>query len=243
MAFFDIYDNESKLCPICAEELFTFDEPVPVECFVCGKEIEADEFCRSEHALCEDCRVGSSYNIVKAFCLNDKTTDPLALAIKIMNSPLIKNQGAEHHFIVPAVLLTAIHNKTAQPLNLITALDMAAEKAMETTTRCTYDKGTCGAALGTGIFLSIFSELEEDEGFSIPDSLTAESMLRIYNSPGPRCCKRDTYIAIEETVKFLNEKFAIELPLTTESKCTFSLRNRTCGHEDCNYYNVGLSLV
>lgn len=244
MAYIDIYNDTSSSCLICGESLIYPEGNVKLNCFVCGKEVEANEHCTSNHAVCTPCRLGSGYEVVKAFCLNSKTTDPNALAIDIMNSPLIKMHGAEHHFIVPAVLLTAVHNKTSNPANLKESLELAAEKAMKVPTTCTFNQGTCGAAMGSGIFLEVYTGRDDmtDEKFSLPNNLTAESLQQIDKSPGPQCCKRDTYISIEEGIKFLSERFAIDLDASL-AKCTFSLRNRTCGHEDCNYYNVGLSMV
>jgi len=244
MSYIDIYYNDEQNCLVCGDSLIQLDKPVELNCYVCHKSFQADSSCKERHFVCEDCRVGSTYELVKAFCMNSKKTDPTSLAIEIMNSPIIKSHGAEHHFIVPAVLLTVVHNKTANPVNLKESLDLAGEKALEVPTNCTFDSGTCGAAIGTGIFLSIFTLQDElmDEEFSLPNSLTAESLRKISHSPGPACCKRDTYLSLAETVAFLSEKFAIELD-NTDAKCTFSLRNRTCGHEECNFYNVGYSLV
>ncbi len=244
MAYIDIYNNEEQNCLICSDSLIFAGTPADLNCYVCKKPVKAMEYCRQNHFVCEVCRLGSSYELVKAFCMNSRTTDPTALAVDIMNSPLIRTHGAEHHFIVPAVLLTAVHNKTANPVNLKEALDLAEIQAKEVPITCTFEKGTCGAAIGSGIFLSIFTERDEmmDEEFSLANNLTAESLQSVTTSHGPKCCKRDTYLSIDETVNFLRDKFAIELEQSV-AKCTFSLRNRTCGHEDCNFYNIGFSIA
>ena len=52
---------------------------------------------------------------------------------------------------------------------------------------------------------------------------------------GPRCCKRDSYLAIIEAVKFTKEKFGIEMELE-EIECSRSKLNNQCIEERCHFY-------
>lgn len=244
MAYIDILNTQDAGCKVCGSKTIFSEDGNEFVCSVCGKVKKQGESCSNEHHVCENCRVSSNYDVISSICLDSKHKDPLALAVEIMNLPIIKQHGGEHHFIVPAVLMTSIHNTTGKPDNLADTLKRAEKLAAETPVSCTFKQGTCGAAIGTGIFLKVFSERDEiiEEEFSLSDSLTADSLKTIENTHGPRCCKRDTYISIEQAVYFLRDKYAVDLPMT-EAKCTFSLRNETCGHEECSYYNIGFSLV
>lgn len=245
MAYIDILNSsDDGGCKVCGSKSIFNEETNEFLCSVCGKVKKQGESCNNDHHVCENCRVSSNYEIISSICLDSKQKDPLALAVEIMNSSAIKNQGAEHHFIVPAVLMTCIHNANGKPENLVATLKKAEKLAAETPVSCTFSEGTCGAAIGTGIFMSIFTDRDEivEEEFSLSDSVTAETLQTIEKTHGPRCCKRDTYISIEQTVNFLRDKFAIDLPMS-EARCTFSLRNESCGHEECGYYNIAYSLV
>ena len=55
---------------------------------------------------------------------------------------------------------------------------------------------------------------------------------------GPRCCKRNSYIAIEEAVKLVEENFGVkmydyegEVP-----KCTFRAKNKECIKQECKFF-------
>ncbi|MFW5702248.1 MAG: DUF5714 domain-containing protein, partial [Bacteroidota bacterium] len=83
---------------------------------------------------------------------------------------------------------------------------------------------------------------EHEDQWSPQKEIIAVSLKTVAESPGPRCCKRDTYLAIQTAVGYLSSKFGIDLPYS-EAKCTFSMRNAACGHEECEFYNISYSLV
>jgi hypothetical protein len=197
------------------------------------------------HFVCEKCSNITPFQFIKSKCINYRGNDPIALAIEIMNSPIIKMRGPEHHFIVPAVLLTCTHNLSGNPADLNAKLELVEKKVLnEIQSNCTWSFGNCGAAIGTGIFLSLFENLnsETDSEWYSSNSIIAESLRRVAESHAPRCCKRDTYISLETAAEFLLTKYNIHLPLS-EGRCTFSLRNNSCGKEDCEFYNIGYSIA
>ena len=52
---------------------------------------------------------------------------------------------------------------------------------------------------------------------------------------GPRCCKRDSYLAIIEAVKFTSEKLHIDMKLNSVI-CTRSHLNNQCRQEKCPFH-------
>lgn len=232
-------------CILCGDKVTTLKEPVTTHCDFCGKTKPTTHECESSHFLCDDCYNIPVNEFIKSECLNYKGDDPIALAVRIMNSPVIKMHGSEHHFIVPAVLLTCINNSKNTPEDIKEKLDKASLRAEnESTSTCTYHAGTCGAAIGTGIFLSMFLGRDhlQDDAWSLSNHVVADTMKKIAEHGGPRCCKRDTYFALETAIEYLNDSFALSLK-KSEAKCTFSLRNRSCGLEQCIFYNMSNSLV
>ncbi len=239
-----INKTEEEVCLFCGFDEVKMETSQEMQCVFCGEISDAMSICVNNHYVCDNCKRLTPNELIKKVCMNTKKTDPISLAVEIMGSPAIKMHGPEHHFIVPAVLLTCINNAFGSIENLKEKIDMAEKRANETVPTCSFNLGTCGAAIGTGIFLSIYTNQNprsEDE-WSLANSIIASSLKRVADSGGPRCCKRDTYIAIEEAVDFLRDKFAVYLPIST-AKCTFSLRNRSCGREECNFYNLSFSLV
>lgn len=240
----NIEPESENFCLVCGNELIELDEPANLVCAFCGKTAQAKEVCVENHFVCEECSHLDAKQIVKVICLKSTKTDPIDLAKEIMASPAIKMHGPEHHFITPAVLLTVMANFTGEKQNLAEKIERAEEIAIKTAPTCSWHLGTCGAALGASIFLMIWKGLDpvEQSSWDEGNIIVANSLKRIAQLGSPRCCKRDTYIAIEETVEYLREKYNITLPVS-EAKCNFSLRNRSCKREDCIYFNLKFALV
>jgi len=235
---------EKMTCVLCGNELYKLSKKIEVRCDFCGKIGFASHQCSSSHYICNECFSITPIEFVKMACLKYKGIDPNALAVEIMNTPTIRMHGPEHHYILPAVLLTCIYNLKGRTDDLKEKLDsLAVRTSCEAPDHCEYNINNCGAAIGTGIFLSTFLDrtTENEDEWSLTNQLVSECIKKIAEIGGPRCCKRDTYISIQTTIEFLKNKFAIELPLS-EAKCTFSLRNKSCKHENCIFYNIGFSV-
>ena len=63
------------------------------------------------------------------------------------------------------------------------------------------------------------------------------ALARLAKTGGPRCCKRDAFIAMEQAVGYISERYGIELKLS-DIKCHFSSQNLQCIGSRCPY-NIG----
>jgi hypothetical protein len=240
--------NEPKeilFCSLCGEDLKPLEHSIETICDLCHNKAIESYSCSNGHIICDDCLRTDVILHVRNACLNYKGVDPLELAIEIMNSPTVKMHGPEHHFIAPAVIATCVYNLQNRHAELSAKLHIIASRAfIETSHVCKFEENLCGSACGMGVFLSVFQDkdlIDEDE-WSCSNDITIDCLKEIENAKGPRCCKRDTYLSIQASIKYLKEKFAIELPFS-DAKCTFSLRNKSCGHENCSFYNLSNSIV
>ena len=68
------------------------------------------------------------------------------------------------------------------------------------------------------------------------NQITAENLLSIADYGGPRCCKRDTFLAIIGAVKFLREHFGFTIDSGKELHCEFTKLNKECKTTDCMFY-------
>lgn len=237
--------SEPTVCILCGDKLHKLDKVREAICDVCGKDAKIDHRCESAHFICPECLSLSVNERIKQSCLEYKGFDPIELSVRIMNSPVINMHGPEHHLITPAALLTCVHNKTKCEGDLAKNLDVIEAKAFaETADHCEFKSGSCGAAQGAGVFVSHYlkDKREDSQIAELREEITAKSIKAIIDHAGPRCCKRDTYLTLQTAVDFLKEKLDIELDYS-EAKCVFSLRNKSCGREECDFYNMSYSLV
>lgn len=98
--------------------------------------------------------------------------------------------------------------------------------------------GVCGAAVGTGICISLITDATplSKEEWRLSNRVTAMSLLKIADHGGPRCCKRNTYLALQQAVRFIDEHFNVRLPFDDHVACDFFEVNSECLTTECPFY-------
>ena len=98
--------------------------------------------------------------------------------------------------------------------------------------------GSCGAAVSTGMFVSIItgSTPLSGESWGQSNCMTAAALNRIGRLGGPRCCKRNSFSAVLEAVSFVKNITGVEMELPEKVVCTFSPENRQCLVKNCPYH-------
>jgi len=225
-------------CLICGEELVYKEALEPKKCHYCGREFESQAACSNGHFVCDRCHTSPATEIIKTSSLNSTAVNPVRLATGIMRHPAVKMHGPEHHYLVPAVLLSCLYNKTGQRDQLEEKLAQAEKRAGFILGGFCGSHGNCGAAVGTGIFMSLATGTTplSKEGWRQSNLITAESLLSVARHGGPRCCKRDTYISLDRAVDFIEKELDVSLEKEEKISCEFSHLNKQCLLEDCQYY-------
>ncbi|MRR54244.1 MAG: SAM-dependent methyltransferase [Deltaproteobacteria bacterium] len=226
-------------CLLCGAELEYFAEHRSFSCHFCGTTASGNVHCVNGHYICDSCHRGSAQDVIESACINSEARDPVSLAETLMKHPAMNMHGPEHHFLVPAVLLSTYAEMKDLPKEEKAGLIRKARQRSEDVKGgfCGLH-GACGAGIGTGIFVSLITSATplstSERGLS--NRMTAESLLNIARTGGARCCKRDSLLAIFTAVQFLEAEFGIVLPANREISCAFSHLNRECLESDCPFH-------
>jgi hypothetical protein len=225
-------------CLICGAELRYTDEYHEARCSWCEGMFQSNVVCVNGHFICDACHSRPASGWIESYCNRSGSVNPLGMATEIMRSPLLKMHGPEHHFLVPAVLISAYCNRTGNP-DKRKMISLARKRAEKVPGGFCGTHGNCGAGVGTGIFVNVITHATplSTETWRLGNLLTGRSLIAIAERGGPRCCKRDTYLAILEAIKFLKEQFQVGLE-EEEILCGFSENNRECLKEGCLFYAV-----
>jgi len=225
-------------CLICGSDLIYHREARQAVCRYCGRTEPGYCECAQGHYICDTCHSLSALEIITLHCNESKTENPLKSALMLMNHPSVKMHGPEHHFLVPAVMLSSYCNIKGMS-------DRKGEYISKARTRaekvpggfCGYN-GACGAAIGAGIFVSVISGATPlaIEEWKLSNLITSEVLRAIALHGGPRCCKRSTFLAIIETDEFMKKHFQFSFSIEESVKCTFSALNRECRKAECPFY-------
>lgn len=188
------------------------------------------------------------YDILLAKCLemyiSKESLNVFDMATKLMDYEGIPMHHPFHHFIVPAVLLTACFKAQKKPYSeLLESLDEAMVRSRNILGGFCGNYGNCGAAVGTGIFMSIITDTSplSEMTWAWANETTGICLVEISKIPGPRCCKRTVFIALKNALQIIKNKLQIELPFKNEIICRYHKHNAQCKKELCPFYKSELA--
>lgn len=236
----DTVKKHTYNCMFCNKDLEYFQDYMDVSCVYCEKEFQANVTCINGHYVCDSCHSMDLLDIIENHCLKTSLDDPMELALEMMNLPNINMHGPEHHYIVPAALVTSYYNILGDEKKKRAKLKVAKMRAKEVKGGMCGFYGSCGAAMGTGIFMSVITEATPltSESWQDANMMTAKSLTEIAKLGGPRCCKRVLFTSIKEAAKYVDNRFDIKMYdyENYNPKCTFKSKNKECIKTKCPYY-------
>ena len=229
--------RKPKGCLICQEELIYLEAMEPMECSFCHEIFRSNAKCKHHHYICDACHSQKGIEVILEACMEDTSKNPIDITNRIMQNPYIYMHGPEHHILVGAALLTA-YKHCGGELDLEAALAEMKARGKQVPGGVCGLFGCCGAAVSTGIYYSIVTKcnpLKEKE-WQRANLMTAASLKAIAQHGGPRCCKRDSFLAIQEAVAYTADTLNIYMELPQETICSFFIENKECIQEKCPFH-------
>jgi hypothetical protein len=225
-------------CLLCGDDIIYVSSPEKMVCDYCEKTVTGEAKCKSGHFICDSCHQTNPNDFIERFCRETSIQNPWEITNKILGNRTVKMHGPEHHFLVPAVLLSSYYNVLNQPGKKRQKISIARQRAEKVPGGYCGSHGTCGAAIGTGIFISLILDTTpvSDKEWQLSNLMTSKSLFSVAMSGGPRCCKRDTFLSIQEAVLFVSQKLHVEIPVSGNTKCSFFYLNKECLEKNCAYY-------
>lgn len=191
------------------------------ECLICGSPLKYNN-----NEIIMECAV----------CLSETSRNPIEILRKLMALPACHMHGPEHHVLVGSALLTAYKNAGGK-IDLEKALLEMQERGKKVPGGACGYWGACGAGLSAGMFVSIVTgatPLSED-AWGLSNKMTSMALGAIGEVGGPRCCKRDSYIAVIKGVEFSRKYLGVEME-SDAVKCIHSEQNNQCIKSRCPFF-------
>ncbi len=221
-------------CLICGAPLKYSENEVQMECALCHKTESSKTACEKGHYVCNECHADGIDSII-AVCLADTSKNPLRILQRLMALPFCHMHGPEHHIMVGASLLTAYKN-AGGTIDLPKALVEMQSRGKKVPGGACGFWGACGAGISAGMFVSIItgSTPLANEAWRLSNTMTSAALGAIGEVGGPRCCKRDSYLAIIEAVEFVKEHLGVKME-SNEINCIHSAQNNQCIGARCPF--------
>jgi hypothetical protein len=169
----------------------------------------------------------------------DTGVSPLRMLEQAWGNEAFPMHCPEHHYMMPAVLLSAARRVKGDCRELLERdLSAAAERARNVLPGFCGWYGACGAAVGSGIFLSLLTDTSpySEETWGKVNQLTSECLRDIATLGGPRCCKRVCFTALGTTAAFMRTHFGLDIGGWPKIRCAYHSRNAECKGVQCPYH-------
>lgn len=222
-------------CLICKAPLTYLETDQEMTCELCHQKQNSKTQCVNGHFVCDICHSTGMDEMI-SICLNTKSTNPIEILETMMSMSTCHMHGPEHHVMVGAALLTAYHN-AGGALDLNPALYEMQRRGKQVPGGACGFWGACGAGISTGIYLSIALKATPlaTDSWGLSNRMTARALEAIGKQGGPRCCKRDSYLAITEAIHFTREHLGIEMTLPS-IQCSRAHLNNQCLQARCPFH-------
>ncbi len=229
--------RSKNACLVCGRPLKYFTSPKQMECCFCHKKFLSYACCEEGHFVCDECHSEKGIEAIISFCQNTDSSDPIKIVQTIMKDPYIYMHGPEHHTMVGAALLTAYRNAGGD-IDLPSALAEMHERGRQYPGGSCGFWGCCGAAVSTGMFMSIITDTTplSTGTWGYSNEITSRALAEIATYGGPRCCKRNSFTAILAAAEYTAEKTGVEMEIPDNVICTFSSENHECLGKKCPYH-------
>lgn len=241
-------------CLVCGEKLKYYTTEQSLECEYCHKIVSGNASCIHGHYVCDECHSKKGIEAILTVCKTSVSQNPITIMQQLMEHPFIYMHGPEHHVMVGAALLTACYNTLTDCRSdcsdikfwaaSVKTLPPLEDALQEMTSRgghvpggiCGF-WGCCGAAVSSGIFISILTHATplSSESWGLSNLMTSQALHAIGSIGGPRCCKRNSFTAIGEAARFVKLQFGIKLELPEQILCTYAKQNSECLGKKCPY--------
>ena len=223
-------------CLICKAPLEYLEADEMMECAICHRRELSKARCINGHYVCNECHM-KGLDVITGFCLSETSKNPIEIIKKMMAMKFCHMNGPEHHVMVGAALLVAYKNAGGD-IDLEKALSEMMNRGKQVPGGICGFWGNCGAAVSTGIFISIITKSDpfSEKTWGQANLMTSKALFEIGTIGGPRCCKRNSFIAILNAIDFVKENFGIEMEKPKEIVCGYVQRNTQCIKERCPFY-------
>lgn len=222
-------------CLICKAPLEYLNEDIQMECCICHKKEMSKTRCINGHYVCNECHTKGIDEVV-GLCLKEDSCNPLQIISRMMDMQFCHMHGPEHHIMVGCALLTAYRNSGGQ-IDLTASLKEMISRGSKVPGGACGFWGTCGAAVSTGMFISIItgSTPLAKEAWGQSNLMTSRSLLRLGEIGGPRCCKRNSYLSILTAIEYAEEITGIRME-KSDIICRHTSSNSQCIGQRCPFH-------
>ncbi|MDD2558494.1 MAG: DUF5714 domain-containing protein [Desulfuromonas sp.] len=215
-------------CMLCGAPLIYAEVEKTRTCTYCGKDYPANAWCEQGHFVCDACHNADSLDIIERLCIEYNHLDMYSMFQQVRQHPAIPLHGPQYHSLVPAVIISCVqYSGYLTDKDLLRTAIQRGSKVMGGS--CAF-LGTCGAATGVGIALSLLLEatpVKARQRQNVQKGV-GEIIRTIAAYRAARCCQRDCWLALNHVRDIAAEVLGIYLEAPKFQVCSQMHNNAEC---------------
>ncbi|MDA8442106.1 MAG: DUF5714 domain-containing protein [Peptococcaceae bacterium] len=231
-------DRHKENCMVCGSDLNHLSQAITGSCIYCGAQEQSYFVCPEGHFVCNHCHADDALLTITKYCLSSTATDPGQMLEELLADPDVAMHGPEHHALVPAVLVTAYRNVTGKVTD--EAIIEAIRRASKIPGGYCGTYGACGAGIGAGVAVAVVtgSTPLTPEPRALSNLITAQTLQKIAEQGGARCCKASSRLALQAAQEFFAKHLDCIFPTSAPPSCSYMRRNKQCNLNQCGYFPI-----
>ena len=226
-------EKHGQDCMLCGTPLVYFIEERDARCEYCAQPFRTTALCERGHFVCDRCHAEDGLALIEEICATTDETDLLALMQEIRRHRSIPLHGPEHHAMVPGVILATYRNLGGELT--LEAMRTGIRRGSKVAGGSCGFAGSCGAAIGVGIAFSVI--LEGTPLTPAPRAsamrATSEVLAEVSRTEAPRCCQRESYVALKKAAELSRELLPLPLRAEAAMRCRQMSLNADCIGPSC----------
>ncbi len=231
---------------ICSTALRYHAKAVEAGCYFCGRREQGHILCPNGHYICDHCHNQDALRVIENLVYTTGATAPLDIAELAMSLPGLPMLGCQHAYIAGGALMAALKNTIADRFSNEDIKEVLHRTRQQAHGGYCGLTGVCGIVPAIG---AVFAVLTGSKcGTDAEQHRTMEAVSRvsrvITDLTGPSCCKAYVRAALALAVEFLQEHFAIRLPMGKQAACLSGPRHpHGCRQERCPFQGTDRAKV
>ena len=228
--------NHRQGCLVCGAALDYAAGASQASCHYCGRDEAADVRCAEGHFVCDTCHQGDAAAVIEAACKHSTDRHMAPLLQRLRAHPKMKIHGPEHHALVPGVILANYRAHGGEVTDEV--LGRAVRRGAKVPGGHCGFWGACGAGVGVGLAFGAIlgSSPVKGEERGLINEVTSRVLARLAALRAPRCCHRDSMLALQAAAEFSSEYLDVTLRYGDPAPCDQVEKNKECIEERCPLY-------
>lgn len=232
--------RQTENCMVCGEKLQYHEKAAELSCSYCRRQDTGHIVCPNGHYICEQCHNQEAMRVIEDIVFGTDSQNPAEIAELAFSLPGLPMLGCPHAYIAGGAFMAALKNNGAKNISNEEIKEVFQRTGKQAHGGYCGLTGVCGIAPALGACISVLtgSKCGKDKEQRLTMELVTRVSRAITDLTGPSCCKAYVRASLKVAVDFLQDNFAVKLPMDSNSSCRYMSKHPHGCLKNCPYFPI-----